>query len=228
MIGIIDGDPIIQLHVSDKTYNYLNIDSFIIGFRENVLSKIINVDGKDVSLFSKYYNSTDGGVTIKFYFAFENGFVVDNNNEYENPNGKIYELFEHIKKSLYDKNSDALIGYLKNYLYTGVVSRYREKKIEDKETSVHSEELNVGKDANVIPYVYEKLNGKGGKIGSLKTINFGTNKVSEETEYQRLIFDEAYYNVNTNKIEIYINKNYLNDNLKNLVLILVLLEMAAI
>ena len=216
LIGIINGKPIIQLHVSGKTYNYFTVEDFINGFRINVLSKTITSNGKDVSLFTKYYNSTDGGVIVKFYFAFENGFVVSNNNEYENPNGKIYELFEAIKNNLEDENSNALKEYLKQYFYAGLVDRYREKKIEDKETSVHTEDLNFDQNSSVLPGVYERLNGRGGKIGVFKTLDFGTNTVSEVEEYQRLVFDESYYNVDTNKIELYINKNYLNNFLKTL------------
>jgi hypothetical protein len=168
------------------------------------------------TVFGKFYNSNDPE-EYRIYFAFSNGFIVNDMNEYENPNGRIYEIFEALFKTLNRTNKENYFkDYLKDYFYTGIVERYREKKIDDRETNLISKDLNFGRFDNIIPGVYETLSGKGGNIGGIQTIDFDRKEVLGLGEYSRLMFDASYYNPETNNIEIYINKKYLSGSLKKI------------
>lgn len=168
------------------------------------------------TIFGKFYSSNDPS-EYRIYFAFSNGFIVNDMNEYENPNGRIYEIFEALFRTLNRTNKENYFkDYLKDYFYTGIVERYREKKIDDKETNLISKDLNFGRFDNIIPGVYETLSGKGGNIGGVQTIDFDRKEVLGLGEYTRLMFDTSYYNPETNNIEIYINKKYLNGSLKKI------------
>ena len=153
----------------------------------------------------------------KIYFAFENGFVVDDLNEYQNLNGNIYDLFVSLNKAL---NSDDRTNYfqehLKRYFYSGVLNRYREKKIIDKETGVVSTDLNFDRNSNILPGTYETLSGKGENIGGVQTIDFDKRVVMGNSEYHRLMFSKSYYNVENNEIKIFINKKRLTGLLSKL------------
>ena len=166
-------------------------------------------------IISKFYSINDE-TAPRMYFAFSNGFVINDMNEYENPNGVIYDIFNNLGKSLENSEKNYFKDYLKNYLYTGIVNRYREKTFDDKKTSLVMNDLNFGRFDNVIPGVNETLSGKGGDIGGLQTIYFDNRTVLGKSEYVRLMFDKAYYNPENNKIEIYINKKFLKGNLSKI------------
>ena len=205
-IGITENNPYIQLFIDGRligTYNTFKL----------FWDEFENLSLAEFAKFSSIYSLE----TYKVYFAFSQGFVVNDMNEYENPNGVVYDIFESLQKTLNNNGEENFFKeYLKKYLYTGIVSRYREKKIEDKETSLVSEDLNFGRFDNVIPGVYETLSGKGGNIGGVQTIDFDHKEELGLLSYQRLMFDSSYYNPETSKIELYINKIYLNDNIKRL------------
>lgn len=202
-----DDEPYIQLFIDGNSVGskYYTFDSF--------WNKFENLSSSDFAKFSSIYALE----TYKVYFAFSQGFVVNDMNEYENPNGVVYDIFESLQKTLNNNGEKNFFKeYLKRYLYTGLVSRYREKKIEDNRTSLVSEDLNFSKYDKIVPGVYETLSGKGGNIGGVQTINFDYKEELGISKYQRLMFDSSYYNPETNKIELYINKIYLNNNLKRL------------
>lgn len=205
-IGITENNPYIQLFIDKELVGtYYTFNSF--------WNKFENLSSTNFAKFSSIYALE----TYKVYFAFSQGFVVNDMNEYENPNGVVYDIFESLQKTLNSNGEENFFKeYLKRYLYTGIVSRYREKKIEDNETSLVAEDLNFGKYDNIIPGVYETLSGKGGNIGGVQTIDFDHKEELGLLSYQRLMFDSSYYNPETNKIELYINKIYLNNNLKRL------------
>ena len=163
-IGITeDDDPYIQFFIDGNSIcsKYYTFDSFWYKFE--------NLSSSDFAKFSSIYALE----TYKVYFAFSQGFVVNDMNEYENPNGVVYDIFESLQKTLNNNGEENFFkDYLKRYLYTGLVSRYREKKIEDNKTSLVSEDLNFSKYDKIVPGVYETLSGKGGNIGGVQTINF--------------------------------------------------------
>ena len=169
----------------------------------------------DETVFSKFYSINDE-LAPRLYFAFSNGFVVNDMNEYENPNGTIYDIFNNLGKSLENSEKNYFKDFLKNYLYTGIINRYREKTFDDKETSLILNDLNFGRFDNIIPGVDETLSGKGGDIGGLQTIDFDNRTVLGKSEYVRLMFDKSYYNPENNKIEIYINKKNLKGTLSKI------------
>lgn len=167
------------------------------------------------TIISKFYSINDE-TAPRMYFAFSNGFVINDMNEYENPNGVIYDIFNSLGKSLENSEKNYFKDFLKNYLYTGIINRYREKTFDDKKTSLVMNDLNFGRFDNVIPGVNETLSGKGGNIGGLQTIYFDNRTVLGKSEYVRLMFDKSYYNPENNKIEIYINKKFLKGNLSKI------------
>ena len=180
-IGITENNPYIQLFIDGRligTYNTFKL----------FWDEFENLSLAEFAKFSSIYSLE----TYKVYFAFSQGFVVNDMNEYENPNGVVYDIFESLQKTLNNNGEENFFKeYLKKYLYTGIVSRYREKKIEDKETSLVSEDLNFGRFDNVIPGVYETLSGKGGNIGGVQTIDFDHKEELGLLSYQRLMFDRS-------------------------------------
>lgn len=162
----------------------------------------------------EFYIKSEGRRTYETYFAFSSGFIVNNMNEYENPNGKMYELFKSIYAALLNPERNYFNEFLKKYFYDGIVSRYREKRIEDRETNIRSHDNNFGRDTNVIPGVYETLSGKGGNIGGVTTVDFDRRIVIGLVEYNRMLFEKSYYDLNTGDIELYIPKENLSGLLK--------------
>lgn len=206
MNGITEEKPNIELYIDGKRVSnkFYSIDNFINTFK--------NLNTENLAKFYSFNNPN----VLRIYFAFTNGFVVNDMNEYESPNGIIYELFESLYKTLNDKKTNYFREYLKKYFYSGIVSRYREKKIDDKETNLVSTDLNFGKFDNVAPGVYETLSGKGGNIGGIQTIDFDRKEAFDLGEYIRLLFDASYYIPEDNILEIYINKKYLSGGLEKL------------
>ena len=138
------------------------------------------VDG--ISTRYNINNKTEPDQNIPFknfcYHIVKNPFVQNEIGEYETTAGKIYELLNKFIEVL-DTNETKkdITKYLQTKYYTKLLDRYREKKI-DEETNLRKSKLTdfvtnskiSTKDdftTNKIElYPYEKLNGKGGKIGN--------------------------------------------------------------
>ena len=185
------------------------------------LSDLIGADGYGGILGLTSYELEDfysqGAIPsiMMVEYAFENGFTVNDMNEYESANGVIYDLFTAALKSL-DGDRNYLMDYLKEYFYHGIVERYRERKIEDRATALKMSTLDATYGTNVIPKVYETLSGKGGNIGGVQTIDFDRKVELGIAEYNRIMFNEAYYVFDTNTIELYIDRIYINRLMKQL------------
>lgn len=210
--GIVpEGEENIEIYHEGQLYGnkLYNLKDFFSLFKEVLFKdeKITNYIRRPIDE-TRYY---------KIYFAFENGFDVDDLNEYQNTNGYIYDLFVSLDKTLNDdERKNYFQEYLKKYFYSGVLSRYREKKIIDKETGVISTDLNFDRNSNILPGTYETLSGKGDNIGGVQTIDFDKRVVMGNSEYHRLMFSKAYYDVENNEIKIFINKKRLTGFLSKL------------
>ena len=116
------------------------------------------------------------------YHVVKNPFVQNEIGEYETTTGKIYGLLTEFIKALdVEETKESITKYLQTKYYTKLLDRYREKeineetnlrksKLEDFITFTADREKISTKDdftTNKIElYPYEKLNGKGGKIGN--------------------------------------------------------------
>ena len=212
-----DNDVYIKMLGVDKVY-----PEIIVRLSKNEEYKYYSLNDAILTIFKndnyKKFSTNDvDSKNVLIEYSFDNGFVVNDNNEYESPNGLIYELFLSALRSIVDSSRNYFMEKLKKYFYDGIVSRYREKKIEDKRTSlvIRDDGLNSN-DMMVVPKVYEKLGGKGGSIGSITTLDFDKKTNFDSSEYIRMVFDDAYYNTKTNNIELYFDLNYMNGFIKSL------------
>ena len=212
-----DNDVYIKMLGVDKVY-----PEIIVRLSKNEEYKYYSLSDAILTIFKndnyKKFSTNDvDSKNVLIEYSFDNGFVVNDNNEYESPNGLIYELFLSALRSIVDSSRNYFMEKLKKYFYDGIVSRYREKKIEDKRTSlvIRDDGLNSN-DMMVVPKVYEKLGGKGGSIGSITTLDFDKKTNFDSSEYIRMVFDDAYYNTKTNNIELYFDLSYMNGFIKSL------------
>lgn len=153
-------------------------------------------------------NDEEANTTYYITFAFENGFTVDSNNEYEQDGGFLLELFQQVYKSI-ETNENVLEEYLKKYFYKILVEKYRTKNIIDKETNLKTSDLSATNNYFVFPKVYETLAGKGGKIGNANIIDYDYN----DNSYIKLPFEKSILH-NDGVIDFYINKVFLTGSLK--------------
>ena len=212
-----DNDVYIKMLGVDKVY-----PEIIVRLSKNEEYKYYSLNDAILTIFKndnyKKFSTNDvDSKNVLIEYSFDNGFVVNDNNEYESPNGLIYELFLSALRSIVDSSRNYFMEKLKKYFYDGIVSRYREKKIEDKRTSlvIRDDGLNSN-GMMVVPKVYEKLGGKGGSIGSITTLDFDKKTNFDSSEYIRMVFDDAYYNTKTNNIELYFDLSYMNGFIKSL------------
>ena len=208
--GVTYKAPYAEVYINGILYNIYDRLEKLIG--ENRNSGIMGLTANQLACL--YSQGSIPSIMLVEY-AFENGFTVNDMNEYESANGVMYELFTAALRSL-DGDRNYLMDYLKEYFYRGIVERYRERKIEDKSTALKVSTLDATYGTNVIPKVYETLSGKAGNIGGLQTIDFDRKVELGVAEYNRIMFDAAYYIFDTNTIELYINRNYINRLMKQL------------
>jgi hypothetical protein len=212
-----DNDVYIKMLGVDKVY-----PEIIVRLSKNEEYKYYSLNDAILTIFKndnyKKFSTNDvDSKNVLIEYSFDNGFVVNDNNEYESPNGLIYELFLSALRSIVDSSRNYFMEKLKKYFYDGIVSRYREKKIEDKRTSLVIRDDGLNSNCMmVVPKVYEKLGGKGGSIGSITTLDFDKKTNFDSSEYIRMVFDDAYYNTKTNNIELYFDLSYMNGFIKSL------------
>lgn len=202
--------PYAEIYINGRLYGIYDRLKDLIG--EDGYGGIIGLTAQQLESF---YSQGSIASIMFVEYAFENGFVVNDMNEYESPNGVIYDLFTAALKSI-DGDRNYLMDYLKEYFYHGIVERYRERKIEDRASALRVSTLDATYGTDVIPRVYETLSGKGGNIGGVQIIDFDRKVELGIAEYNRLMFDESYYMFDTNTIELYINKIYVNRLMKQL------------
>ena len=134
----------------------------------------------------------------KFQYFYTECFLVNDNNEYEDSTGYIYELLKLISSDNGNNIEDAK-KFLKNFFYKRTLERYREK-----ETFVGDVEEKFKRTINSkkILAPYEKLNGKAGKIGNLKTISSSKRNIY----FNSFAIDESklIFNIDLSKIDSYI------------------------
>lgn len=178
---------------------------------QNFKDQIISMD-KDDSLLDFYQTVRqvkDAEQNTEYFvtFAFEDGFTVNANNEYEQNNGLLLELFQYVQKS-FENKTNILEKYLKQYFYNTLVEKYRTKEIVDKETHLRTNDISSTNNFMAFPKIYETLMGKAGKIGSSNTIDYDINN----SAYIKFPFKSSILKTD-GRIYFYINKKFLNDNL---------------
>ena len=117
-------------------------------------------------------------------YSYVDKFSVNYMNEYDQlKNVQLYEMLTSIYKSL-TTGSNYFKRYLTHYYYKKLLDNYREKEVLDNETSFTSLDENFGERSQLFVKNYEKLNGKGGKIGNLQTINY-------DNRFHKIFFTSA-------------------------------------
>lgn len=156
------------------------------------------------------------------YVVFQNGLVVDTYNEYENPIGICYDALVALKKDFIiakQNNKYSFISieeYLKNYFYKTLLEKYRTNLINDEATKVKSYDLNPQNKFKAIPYIYEKLNGRGGLINTTTTNGYGSIFTKNSMGYVGYSFTSSYYDHNAKSLVLNIPIGMVDDNLKRI------------
>lgn len=161
------------------------------------------------------------------YVVFQNGLVVDTYNEYENPIGTCYDALFALEKdfrAIYDginfPKSPLRLGnteeFLKNYFYKTLVEKYRTNLINDETTKIKTYDLNPQNKFRAIPYIYEKLNGRGGLINTATTNGYGTVFTENSRGYTGYSFTSSYYDHNTKTLVLNIPASKVDNNLKQI------------
>lgn len=172
------------------------------------------------------------------YVVFQNGLVVDTYNEYENPIGTCYDAlfalekdFRAIKRRITsekiptlsvqgEKDNFLFLGnteeFLKNYFYKTLVEKYRTNLINDETTKIKTYDLNPQNKFRAIPYIYERLNGRGGLINTAITNGYGTVFTENGQGYIGYNFISSYYDHDTKTLVLNIPASKVGGNLKQI------------
>lgn len=148
-------------------------------------------------------------------YGFSQGFLVDYQNNYENSNGVLLDMFEVLLKSFKEKKN-YLEEYLKRYFYQGIVERYRTRTFSDNTFNLKAVGFDPSKYFKVLPTVVEKLDGKAGSLRALSTTNTNRARNFGQTEFNRLFFDKSEFDIDNNLLKLYISKDQLSRELQEI------------
>lgn len=187
--------------------------------KEIPVSTIHNKGVSDLVFEQSYKNEDEKKYYT--YVLFQNGFIVDTYNEYENPIGNCFDaisaLYTDFLQTSANSGNNSYINietFLKNYFYKTLLEKYRTNLINDDETKIRTYDLNPQNKFSPIPYIYEKLNGRGGLINTTSTNGYGKVFSNDSQNYTAYNFTSSYYDNSSGAIVFNIPKEKIDSSLR--------------